>query len=212
MTMGKQRLIDYWRKLSIVKDERLIQAFKDVPRELFIRGGFKEEAYDDRPLPIGSGQTISQPTTVLIMTHALELREGLKVLEVGSGSGWQAAIIGKIVGNGRVISTEVIPELCEFALNNLHKAGITNVRVIECDGSQGYEKEAPYDRIIVTAACPKIPGPLIDQLQVNGILIAPVGALEYGQDMVKLKKKTSGIEKESLGSFMFVPLKGRYGY
>lgn len=211
--MEKQLLIDYWKKSGTITDEKLLKAFKDVPRGLFIRDGFEEEAYGDYPLPIGQGQTISQPTTVMLMTQALELKEGQKVLEVGAGSGWQAAIIGKIIGNkGKVITTEIIPELAKFAKNNINKAKIKNVKVINYDGSQGYKKEAPYDRIIITAACPRIPPPLIDQLKNNGILVAPVGSLAFGQNMLKLRKTKTGIETESLGSFVFVPLKGKYGY
>ena len=211
--MEKKQLIDYWTRNNIIKDEKVLKAFKEVPRALFIKEGFEEEAYGDYPLPIGQGQTISQPTTVMIMTQALELKQGQKVFEAGTGSGWQAAIISKIVGNkGKVITTEIIPELVEFAKNNLSKAKIRNVEVINYDGSQGYEKESPYDRIIVTAACPEIPSPLVNQLKDNGIIIAPVGSLIYGQDMVKLRKTKKGIEKESLGSFVFVPLKGKYGH
>lgn len=211
--MEKQQLIDYWRRSGIIKDEKLLKEFSEVPRELFIRNGFEEEAYGDYPLPIGEGQTISQPTTVMLMTQALELEQGQKVLEVGAGSGWQAAIIAKIVGNrGKVITTEIIPELAEFAENNIKKAKIKNVEVINYDGSQGYKKEAPYDRIIITAACPRIPPPLIDQLKDNGIIVAPVGSLVFGQDMIKLRKTKSGITTQSLGSFVFVPLKGMYGY
>jgi len=207
------RLIDYWKGSGIIHDEGLFKAFKKVPRGLFIRGGFEGEAYGDYPLPIGSGQTISQPTTVMLMTQALELKLGQKVLEVGAGSGWQAAIIGAMVGDsGRVITTEIIPELAEFARNNIKNAKIKNVKVINYDGSQGYKKEAPFDRIIVTAACPEMPKPLVEQLKTDGILVAPVGSLVFGQEMVKLRKTKSGIEKESLGSFVFVPLKGKYGY
>ncbi len=209
----KQQLIDYWRKSGTITDERLLKAFQEVPRELFITKGFEEQTYVDHPSPIGYKQTISQPTTVMLMTQALELKEGQKVLEVGAGSGWQAALIGKIVGNkGKVITTEIIPELTEFAKNNISKAKIKNVEVINYDGSQGYKKESPFQRIIITAACPKIPPPLIEQLDNNGILVAPVGSLVFGQNMIKLRKTSSGIEKESLGSFVFVPLKGKYGY
>jgi protein-L-isoaspartate(D-aspartate) O-methyltransferase len=149
----------------------------------------------------------------MLMTQALELKEGQKVLEVGAGSGWQAAIIARIIGkNGKVITTEIIPELAEFAKNNIKKAKIKNVDVINYDGSQGYKKEAPYDRIIITAACPKIPPPIIEQLKTGGILVAPVGSLVFGQDMFKLRKTSSGIQTESLGCFVFVPLKGKYGY
>jgi len=119
--MEKQRLIDFWKRSGTIKDEKLLKAFEEVPRELFIKNGFEEEAYGDYPLPIGQGQTISQPTTVMIMTQALELKEDQKVLEVGAGSGWQSAIIAKIVGKeGKVITTEIIPELAEFAKNNIN--------------------------------------------------------------------------------------------
>ncbi|MBW2984156.1 protein-L-isoaspartate(D-aspartate) O-methyltransferase [Candidatus Woesearchaeota archaeon] len=208
----KESLIAYWQNSGLIKDKRLLEAFRKVPREKFITKGFLEEAYGDYPLPIGEGQTISQPTTVMIMTQALELKPGDKVLEVGAGSGYQAAIIAKVIGSkGKVITTEIIPELVKFAKDNLKKAGIKNAVVVEWDGSQGYEKWAPYDKIIVTAACPRIPPPLIEQLKNNGIIIAPVGSA-FGQTMIKGVKKEGVLQTESLGSFMFVPLKGKYGY
>ncbi len=111
-----------------------------------------------------------------------------------------------------MITTEIIPELAEFAKENLKKAGIRNVEVLNYDGSQGYEKEAPFQRIIITAACPEIPKPLVEQLDDDGILIAPVGPKFFGQDMIKLIKTKSGITTKSLGSFVFVPLKGKHGY
>ncbi len=209
----KEHLVDYWESSGTIKDKRLLDAFKAVPREMFIRESYLSEAYGDYPLPIGHGQTISQPTTVMMMTQALELKPGDKVLEVGAGSGYQAAIIAKMVGeNGKVITTEIVSELVLFAQDNLKKAGIKNVEVVCLDGSKGYEKQAPYDKIIVTAACPKIPKPLIEQLKEGGIIVAPVGALFFGQNMVKARKVNGKLEKESLGQFVFVPLKGEHGY
>lgn len=208
----KGRLIRHWQDLSIIKDKKLIEAFNQIPRERFIRDVYLDEAYGDYPLPIGQGQTISQPTTVMIMTEALEARQGHKILEVGAGSGYQAAILSKLVGkSGRIITTEYIKELAEFARSNIKRCDICNVQVISCDGSQGYEKEAPYDRIIVTAACPGIPKPLVEQLKEKGIIIAPVGSL-FGQDMVKGIKIKGKLETKNLGSFVFVPLKGKHGY
>jgi protein-L-isoaspartate(D-aspartate) O-methyltransferase len=208
--MEKRQLMDYWKSTGLVSDEKILRAFDDVPRNLFIRKGQEAEAFADYPLPIGAGQTISQPTTVMLMTQALELKENHNVLEVGSGSGWQAAIIAKLVKT--VITTEIIPELADFARSNLKRAGIKNVEVITADGSNGYLPGSPYDRILITAACPRIPEPLLNQLKTEGIIMAPVGSLTFGQEMVKIRKTQRGLETENLGSFVFVPLKGEYGF
>ena len=208
----KEDLIKKWIYHNIIKDKKVINAFKKIKRENFILSEHKKEAYGDYPLSIGEGQTISQPTTVMLMTEALELKKGHKVLEVGSGSGYQAAIISKIIGDkGRLISTEIIPELAEFAKNNIKKLNIKNVEIINCDGSKGFAKEAPYDRIIVTAASPKIPKPLIKQLKEGGIIIIPVGDL-LEQAMVKGVKNNNKLVEKNIGQFMFVPLKGKYGH
>jgi len=208
----KEELIEHWVSSGLVNDKKVIEAFKKVPRENFIKKEDLDEAYGDYPLPIGSGQTISQPTTVMVMTQALELKEGDKVLEVGSGSGYQAAIIANIIGEkGKVISTEIVDDLVKFAQDNITKLVIKNVKIIKYDGSKGYEKEAPYDKIIVTAATPKIPKSLVNQLKENGIIVAPVGNMTE-QIMVKARKKHGKLEEEKLGHFMFVPMKGKYGY
>lgn len=207
----KQSLVRYWEKSGIIWDKRAINAFKSLRRESFVLKDYARVAYDDRALPIHAAQTISQPTTVMIMTQALEVRPGHKVLEVGTGSGYQAAILGRIVGDkGMVYSTEIIPELVKFAKSNLKKEKVKNVKVLHCDGSEGYAEGAPYDRIIVTAAAPEVPKPLISQLKENGILIAPVGSL-FTQEMMKIKKKGKGLKTKELGYFMFVPLKGKHG-
>lgn len=209
--MNKDDLVDVWRSARIA-DERLIAAFLKVPRESFVPEELKGEAYTDTPLPIQYGKTISQPTTIIIMTNALGVMEGQKILEVGTGSGYQSAILAGMVGEkGRVVTLEVVPELVSLARENLKKAGMTNVEVIEDDGSQGYEKESPFDRIIVTAACPGIPEPLLRQLKPNGVLVAPVGGLRV-QEMVKVRKLNSGFERETTGEFMFLPLVGKHGF
>ncbi len=209
--MGMEWLIEKWKKEGIVKEKSIIEAFIEVPREIFVDEAYKEEAYEDYPLPIGYGQTISQPTTVAIMTQLLQPKKGNKVLEIGTGSGWQAAILGKIVYPGKVYSVEIVPGLVEKAKRNLMKAGIKNVKVILGDGSIGLEKYAPYDRIIVTAASPKINDAWIAQLKEKGILVVPVGE-RYVQKMIRVKKTKKGIIKEYFGDFMFVPLVGKKGW
>lgn len=206
----KSDLVDFWTRDKIITDKNVIRAFKAVPREKFVPKAFLHEAYGDYALPIPAAQTISQPTTVVMMTQALELKPKDKVLEVGAGSGYQAAMISKIAKE--VITTELISELAILAKNNLKSAGINNVRVLCRDGSKGYDKEAPYDKIMVTAACPQIPVELLKQLKTGGILVAPVGAI-HTQEMLKVKKGKRGkLTVTNLGDFVFVPLRGRHGF
>lgn len=212
---GIEEIILSWKHEKLIKDEKVIEAFRHINREFFVLPHLKEEAYLDVPLPIGHGQTISQPTTIAIMTENLELENGMKVLEVGTGSGYQSALIGHIIGKrGHVFTTELIQDLANSAKQALKKAGIENVTVIESDGSMGYSQEAPYDRIIVTAACPEIPQELIKQLKKNGIMILPVGSLE-AQKMLKIRKideEGKLLDVKNLGDFVFVPLRGKYGF
>ncbi len=204
----KEELIDYWIKSGIVKNKSIIKAFRDVSREDFISGELVGQAYGDYPLPIKCDQTISQPTTIVIMLEALELKKTDKVLEIGTGSGYNAALISKLAEF--VYTTEFFEELADFAQENIEKAGIKNIEIIHTDGSMGYSKEAPYDKIIATAGCPSIPEPWIEQLKEGGIIVAPVGKW-YGQRMLKIKKIKGKLKEENLGSFMFVPLRGKYG-
>ena len=185
---GIDYLIQNWKYEKIITDNKILEAFKKIPRENFILKEHMAEAYGDYPLPIHADQTISQPTTVAIMTQALNVKEGNKVLEIGTGSGYQAAILGYLVGKkGHVYTTEYYDELVNFARENLRKTKIKNVTVIKTDGSQGLKKYAPYHRIIVTAAAPKIPDILLEQLKNKGILVAPVGS-RYSQEMLRIKK------------------------
>src|SRR3989344_1046951 len=191
-----------------IKDRKVLDAVEKTKRELFIPRGYMEEAYANYPLYIGHGQTISQPYTVAFMIELLELKKGLKVLEVGAGSGYNAAVMSTIVGKeGKITATEIIPELAETAAKNLEKASIKNVAVVEADGSRGYAKEAPYDRIIVTAAAPELKQEWIEQLKGTGILVFPLGEQHTGQAMIKIRKKGSELIGENHGSFMFVPLR-----
>jgi len=213
---GIERIIESWKSENLIEDKNVIEAFRKIKRENFIPENLKEEAYVDMPLDIGYGQTISQPTTVAIMTQALDLKKGMKVLEIGTGSGYQASIIGQIIGKtGHVYSVERIHELISYAKHNIKKTGLKNITVIESDGSLGYANKAPYDRIIVTAACPEIPQELLKQLKQKGILVVPVGSEPYSQRMLrieKLDKLGKKYNEKNLGDFIFVPLRGKYGF
>ncbi|AAM03988.1 TPA: protein-L-isoaspartate(D-aspartate) O-methyltransferase [Methanosarcina acetivorans] len=206
----RERLI---RRIGIHgADEKVLKAMLRVPRHLFVPEYAKKGAYIDTPLEIGFGQTISAPHMVAIMCDLLELSEGLKVLEIGAGSGYNAAVMGELVGkSGHVYTVERIEPLVDFARENLKKAGYENVTVLLDDGSMGYSKCAPYDRIVVTCAAPDIPEPLLEQLKPGGIMIIPVG--DYIQELVRIKKDPEGkIHEEKRGGVVFVPLIGKYGF
>lgn len=191
--------------------ERVLEAMERVPRELFVPRSIRHTAYEDRPLPIGEGQTISAPHMVAMMCDVLEIAGGMKVLDVGTGSGYHAAVIADLVGpEGHVYSIERIPELVFFAKKNLEAAGVKNVTVLEGDGSRGLPEYAPYDRINVAATAPKIPEPLKEQLKVGGKLVIPVGSCY--QELVLVERTQEGFELEHHGGVVFVPLVGDHGF
>jgi len=207
-----EKLIEGIKCLEYLKSKNIEDALRKYKREFFVPENMKHLAYGDFPLSIGFNQTISQPSTVVVMTEALDIKKDQKILEIGTGSGWQAAILSYLVGEeGFVYTIEIIKELAEFAKSNIKKLKIKNVEVIKGDGSLGLREKAPFDRIIVTAACPDIPKPFLEQLKENGIIVIPVGNL-YLQEMYVVKKLKNNIEKKSIGSFMFVPLIGKYGF
>ena len=206
---SKEGLAAKFRKMGI--DEKVISAFEKVKREDFMIEENKEFAYKDVPQPILAEQTISQPTTVILMLDALDLEKDEKVLEIGAGSGYNAALLGEICSEGRVISVEYIRELANFAKDNIEKAGYRNVEIVQGDGSGGLPERAPFTRIICTSAIPEIPEPWVSQLVNDGIIVAPVGPIS-NQKMTKLQKAGEGRSIKKLGDFMFVPTRGEYGY
>jgi protein-L-isoaspartate(D-aspartate) O-methyltransferase len=208
----RKRLIFYLESVGILKSKRVKSALMAVPRDIFVPKKYRGEAYDDTPLPIGHGQTISQPLVVVVMTELLDVRSGHKILEIGAGSGWQAGLLGYLVGPaGKVWSIDRIPELVRFARENLRKAGIKNVDVIEGDGTLGLPGKK-FDRIIITAATPKIPNPLVDQLCDGGKIVAPVGN-RFEQSMILAKKMGEElVELSRQWGYRFVPLVGKYGF
>lgn len=206
-----KRLLDY----GYIKTEKVSQAMEKVPREEFMPEETRSYAYADQPLPIGKGQTISAPHMVAMLCEKLDLEEGMKVLEIGTGFGYNAAVISETMGKkGHVYSIERHESLAEIAKENLKRTGYEeNVTVIIGDGTVGYEKEAPYDRIYGTASAPSVPEPLKEQLKVGGKLLIPVGEQAYFQDLMCLVKESENeFKQKSLGGVAFVPMIGKYGW
>ena len=209
----RERLVDSLVRRGYVTDPRAEAAMRKVLREEFLPSSLKEDAYVDSPLPIGDGQTISAPHMVAIMIDKLELTPGQKVLEVGTGSGYHAAVAAEAVApNGHVYTIERIKSLADFAVENLKRAGYADlVTVVLGDGSNGLPEHAPYDRIFVAAGAPDVPEPLTEQLGDGGILLVPVGD-RYYQDLIKIMKRGKRLERENHGGCVFVPLIGEHGY
>jgi len=188
-----------------ISDERVLRAMVKVPREAFVPEQIRHLAYEDRPLPIGDGQTISQPFIVALMTQALELVGTERVLELGAGSGYQAAILAELARE--VITVERVPVLAERAKRTLEELGYTNVQVHLAEETLGWRAGAPYDAIIVTAAAPRVPQELLSQLVVNGLMVIPVGSL-WDQDLLQVRKQEEGLAITHLTPCRFVPLIG----
>lgn len=192
-----------------ISDPRVLDAMRTVPRHLFVDEALWDQAYGDYPLPIGHGQTISQPYIVAAMTQALKLKGGEKVLEIGTGSGYQAAVLSKIARS--VYSVERIPALYARARKTLDKLGCSNVYLRLDDGTWGWQAESPFDAIIVTAASPRIPPPLLEQLQDPGIMVIPVGD-EYSQSLITVRRIHGQIIQEEMEGVRFVKLIGDHGW
>lgn len=191
-----------------VKDERVLEAMRTVPRHEFVPPEYLDQAYADHPLPIGFGQTISQPYIVAWMTELLNLKPGEKVLEIGTGSGYQAAVLAAL-GEVEVYSIEIIPELAKSAAERLARLGYTQVKVKEGDGYYGWAEYAPYDAIIVTAAPDHLPSPLVEQLVEGGRIVIPIGPPGGWQDLWKFVYQDGKLQAYNLGGVAFVPFTGR---
>jgi protein-L-isoaspartate(D-aspartate) O-methyltransferase len=192
-----------------ISDPRVLDAMEEVPRHLFVEEYLRREAYDDNPLPIGDGQTISQPYMVAIMTQLLELTGDEKVLEIGTGSGYQAAVLSRLCRS--VLTIERLSGLSERAQRTLHACGYHNVTFIIGDGTEGWPSEAPYDGIIVTAGAPEVPDTLVGQLGMYGKLIIPVGD-RFSQQLRRVTRKPGSIAVENHTGCRFVDLVGRFGW
>lgn len=187
-----------------VTDKRVLAAMEAIDRGLFVKGVFAERAYEDMPLPIASGQTISQPSVVGLMTQALKVEPKSKVLEVGTGSGYQAAILAKLAR--RVYTVDRHRRLVQAAREIFDKLDLHNITAITGDGSFGLPEQAPFDRIVVTAAAEDPPGPLLAQMAIGGIMVLPVGQSDAVQSLIKVTRHASGYEYEELLPVRFVPL------
>ena len=237
----KQKLLEYYVTMNYANTQYSINAFERVARSLFVPNGQRSYSYHDNPLPIGHGQTISAPHMAFMECDALEILPGDKVLEIGSGSGFHASIVAEMCApstvipdlwkpltryydesiydkqtsdGGRVITVERLEPLVEFAGSNIEKAGYSDrVTVIHSDGTMGYEPEAPYDKILVTAAGPEVPKMLKEQLTMNGKLIIPVGSKNFYQELILVTRVDSNRwDTRKIGGVVFVPLIGKYGF
>lgn len=198
----RQRMVDTQLKARGIRDRRVLEAMKKVKRHLFVEPGLERAAYEDHPLPIGHGQTISQPYIAAFMTEAARIGPEDRVLEIGTGSGYQAAVLSELARE--VYTVEIIEPLARGAAARLERLGVSNVRVRHGDGWEGRPEEAPFDVIIVTAAPPRVPEKLVEQLKIGGRMVVPVGDLF--QDLVLVTKTAAGAETKKLLPVRFVPM------
>jgi protein-L-isoaspartate(D-aspartate) O-methyltransferase len=206
---ARDRMVETQLVARGIRNARVLEAMRRVPRHLFVEEALKEQAYSDYPLPIGEKQTISQPYIVALMSEALALKGDEKILEIGTGSGYQAAVLAELAD--RVFSIERFPALAYRANQVLQKLGYQNILIRVADGSLGWPDEAPFDGIMATAGTPKIPQPLVDQLGLGGRLVLPVGD-RVGQELVVVERTAEGVEKTNLGGVRFVDLVGKWGW
>lgn len=206
---ARQVMVETQLKRRGITDPRVLAAMSKIPRHHFVPRHLRDQAYGDYPLPIGEDQTISQPYIVALMTQALELTGNDKVLELGAGSGYQAAILAELAA--QVFTVERISSLAQAAQQALTALGYTNVHLRVADGTLGWPEEAPFDAILVTAGSPQVPPPLVEQLAVGGRLLIPVGD-SYSQTLTRVRRTSEGLKHEYLGGCRFVKLIGKHGW
>lgn len=211
--LERKRLVESLIRRGYISKPDVIRAMMKVPRHIFVPKAIEERAYHDCPQTIGEGQTISAPHMVGIMLEKLDLSSGQKVLEVGGGSGYHAAVVAEIVGKkGHVYSIEYIEALAKKGKESIEKCGLSDIVTISHgDGSLGLKEHAPYERIFVTCASPEVPDPLLEQLRDKGKLLIPVGS-RYYQTLIYCERKGGKIVRKDYGGCVFVPLRGKYGY
>lgn len=207
---AREAMVERQLRRRGIRDERVLDAFRLVPRELFVGEDHAAQAYGDHPLPIEAGQTISQPYIVALMIEAAEIGRRDKVLEVGAGSGYAAAVMSRIAGE--VIGIERHLELAALASRRMHRLGYRNVRIIHGDGSRGWDEEAPFDAILAAATGSHVPEALVEQLAAGGRIVMPVGDPGGIQELVKVTKAADGVQRSKLGPVRFVPLIGEEGW
>jgi protein-L-isoaspartate(D-aspartate) O-methyltransferase len=204
--LERREMVEHDLKGRGITDKLVLEAMADIPRHLFVDENLRKKAYEDHPLPIGEGQTISQPYVVALMTEALHLSSTDRVLEIGTGSGYQAAVLAEIVNH--VYTIEIRKSLAEKASKRLKKLGYNNIEVKYGDGYFGWKEHGPFDAIIITAAANHIPPPLIKQLRDGGRLIVPLGPTLYFQTLTLVKKQRGDLKVKQMGSVRFVPMIG----
>ena len=200
--MNKLQLLQSLKEKGFSK--QVIDAFAKIEREKFVPASLRERAYEDNPLPIGKGQTISQPNTTAIMLDLLELKKSQKILEIGSGSGYVLALMSTIVGSkGRIYGVEIVKELAEHSKKTLNN--YKNIKIYNKSGKEGLKEEALFDRILISAAIEKIPRIILEQLKPNGLIVAPIGKFGVGQDLILIqRKKDKFVIKKKISGFVFV--------
>lgn len=206
----RERMIERLREHYKIKDERVLDAMRSVPRHFFVPEALKTQAYRDNALPIAANQTISQPFIVARMTELLELNNQSKILEIGAGSGYQSAILSQLAG--KIYAIERVPQLVGEAQQRINKLNIQNVFLLCADGTNGLEKHAPFDGILVAAGSPNLPEPLLKQLKPGGKLVIPIGENQKSQKLTRVTRTANGFQTEDFGDCSFVPLIGEHGW